>query len=109
MQQPLCHVYFTIVLEDITSDKRYKCFKPSDLVIIIKQMKNMEQKFEQAYTSVEDPNEKETEGLKGDVILIRIEIMAVIQRLIQIVIPYFNPHKQQGLGEIQSLMNDINK
>ncbi len=67
---------------------------------------------ENAYSAADhDQNTEREEQLmsKGNVLLLQIDIEAVTQLIIKKIVPYLNPTKPQALGELNSILQDVNE
>lgn len=86
MQQPLCHLYFLTVMEHLWTTHLSKLVHLAEH--IQKQLKTAE---------------------GGEAIILRVELQAVVQVLIQRLAEHLNPLQIRKFGDVQSSVKDINK
>ena len=91
MQQPLCHLYFVTIVEHFHSDSKYRNCQPVELIDIINKLKS---------------NMKDAKA--ENAVLLWIEMEAVTQFLIEKIANSLNPSREQGLGDIHSILHKIN-
>jgi hypothetical protein len=94
MQQPLCHLYFLTVMEHLSSAHHYNPHT-SKLSVLLRSAVNIQKDLETA------------EG--GEAVLLWVELQATVQVLIQELALHLNPAQSHKLGDIQLMMEDLNK
>ena len=95
MQQPLCHLYFATVMEHFWSKHQDKTEGQIKLSTFVR---------------VADYIQKQLDTSEGkQSILLWVEFQAVVQNLIQELSYYLSPSHPYKLGDVHSLLKDINK
>ncbi len=90
MQQPLCHLYFLVVMEHLWSKHHSKV---SDLTRNISYIQE----------------ELKSTTAKKEMVLIQVELQAVIQMLIQHLAVHLDPKGSYGISDYQAILEDLNK
>lgn len=91
MQQPLVHLYFLTVMEHLCSEHPYT----SRLATLVRSASNICKHLETAE--------------KGEAILLWVELQAVVQVLIQQLAVHLDPTQPHKLGDVQLIIDDLNK
>ena len=94
MQQPLCHLYFLTVMEHLWSEHHYNPHT-SKLSTLVRSAVNVQKALETA------------QG--GEAVLLWVELQAVVQVLIQELALHLNPSQAHKLGDVQLIVEDLNK
>lgn len=94
MQQPLCHLYFLVVMEHLWSK-----YQSADTSMLIDLSRKVCQTQNIVDTTAEDDN----------MVLELIEHQAVLQMLIYILAIHLNPDTGHGVSDFQNFLDDINK
>lgn len=94
MQQPLCHLYFLTVMENLWTEQH---FNPDRIELT---------HFVLMAGSVHEEL-KTAEG--GEAVLLWVELHAVVQVLIQQLALHFDPSQTHRLGDVQRILDDINR
>lgn len=93
MSQPLCHLYFLTVVEHLLSEHADKT--RSHLSSFVAAADNVQQLL------------KTAEG--SEAVLLWVELQAVVQVLIQELALHLNPSEVSKLGDVESILENINK
>lgn len=94
MQQPLCHLYFLIVMEHLWS--KHHDSLTSKLSALVRTANNVEQELKAA-------------TMEEEVVLMWVELQAVIQTLIQHLAVHLDPKGIHGISDYQVVLKDLNK
>ena len=94
MQQPLCHLYFLTVMEHLSGQQSYN-LHGSKLSLLVRSAVGVQKQLEVA------------EG--GEALLLWVEFQAVVQVLIQQLALHLDPTVTHKLGDVQLIIDDINK
>ena len=89
MQQPLCHLYFLTVVEQLWTDKH---FKPNHYVQLVQGIQK----------------EVKTAGAE-EAVLLHVELQSVIQVLIEQLALHFDPSHFKRLGDVENIVPEINR
>lgn len=94
MQQPLCHLYFLLVMEHVWS--KYHDSQTSQLSALTRSVCNIQ-------------NELDATTAEEEQVLMNIELQAVIQMLIQCLATHLVPKGGHGKSDYHLILEDINK
>lgn len=94
MQQPLCHLYFLTVMENLWTKNH---INPDSVEVNY---------FVRSAQRIQ-------EGLKtakrGEAVLLQVELQSIVQLLIEQLALHFDPSQLNRLGDVQSILGDINR